>query len=201
MNKRSLIGLLLFSFAAAVLFAKEPAATPRLEKATFAAGCFWCIQPSFDDLPGVVKTTVGYCGGTEPHPSYDQVSSGTTGHAESIEVQYDPAKVSYEKLLEVFWHNIDPTTLDQQFPDSGHQYRTIIFYRNEAQHKAAMKSKETLEKSGRFSKPIVTEIRTVSTFWPAEEYHQKYYCKKPSAYKQYHDLSGRESFFHRIWGK
>jgi methionine-S-sulfoxide reductase len=172
----------------------------HLEKATFAAGCFWCIQPPFDQTPGVVRTIVGYTGGQEPHPSYHQVGAGKTGHAESIEMFYDPSIVTYEKLLDVFWHNIDPTTKDRQFPDWGRQYRTAIFYHNEAQRRAAIDSKERLEKSGRFGAPIVTEIVPASAFWPAEDYHQKYYIKSPESYHQYHDHSGREEYFRRIWG-
>src|SRR5262249_10932393 len=144
---------------------------------------------------------VGYTGGKEAHPTYHQVSSGSTGHAESIEVLYDPVKVSYDKLLDVFWHNIDPTTQDRQFPDWGHQYRTVIFYHNEAQRAAAVASKERLEKSGRFGAPIVTEVEPAAAFWPAEDYHQKYYLKSPESYHQYHDHSGREEYFRKIWGQ
>jgi len=172
-----------------------------LEKATFAAGCFWCTQPAFDQAPGVVRTQVGYTGGHTQRPTYEEVSSGSTGHAESIEILYDPAKTSYEKLLDVFWHNIDPTTLNQQFPDQGTQYRTVIFYHTEGQRKAAIASKEQLEKSKRFNAHLVTAIEPAGAFWPAEDHHQKYYCKRPGAYKMYHDNSGREGFFKRIWGK
>jgi peptide-methionine (S)-S-oxide reductase len=193
--------LLVCFFLTGVLSAKEKPDIPRLDRATFAAGCFWCIQVPFDQTPGVVKTTVGYTGGTEPHPTYHQVGSGATGHAESIEILYDPAKTSYEKLLDVFWHNIDPTTKDRQFPDWGKQYRTAIFYHNEAQKHAAWQSKKELDKSGRFGAPIVTEIVPATTFWPAEDYHQKYYLKSPDSYHQYHDHSGREEYFQKIWGK
>jgi peptide-methionine (S)-S-oxide reductase len=195
------LALLFLCFIVATLSAKEQPDIPRLEKATFAAGCFWCIQPPFDQTPGVVKTTVGFTGGTEPHPTYHQVSAGKTGHAESIEVFYDPTRVRYSELLDVFWHNIDPTTKDRQFPDWGHQYRTVIFYHSQAQRVAAVASKDRLDKSGRFGAPIVTEIAPASTFWPAEDYHQKYYQKSPESYHQYHDHSGREEYFRRIWGK
>lgn len=201
MKNRFLIalpGALTFSWVAA---AQDQPSAHRLEKATFAAGCFWCIQPHFDQTAGVIKTTVGYTGGAEPHPTYHQVSAGKTGHAESIEVTYDPAKVRYEKLLDVFWHNIDPTTKDRQFPDWGKQYRTAIFYHNEAQRKAALASKENWEKDGRFGAPIVTEIVPASPFWPAEDYHQKYYLKSRGPYHQYHDHSGRKEYFDRIWKK
>jgi peptide-methionine (S)-S-oxide reductase len=173
----------------------------KLEKATFAAGCFWCIQPPFDKMAGVMKTTVGYTGGQEANPTYKDVSNGKTTHAESIEVVFDPAKVTYAQLLDIFWRNIDPTTKDRQFPDWGKQYRTAIFYHGEAQRKAAEESKAALEKSNRFSGPIVTEIVAASTFWPAEAYHQKYYLKSPESYHAYHDHSGRKEFFEEVWGK
>ena len=198
---KKILTLFIISLAAASGFAKDKPAMPQLEKATFAGGCFWCIQPAFDAIPGVSTTTVGYTGGTEPHPTYEQVSSHKTGHAEAIEVLYDPTRVSYDKLLDVYWHNIDPTTRDQQFPDYGHQYRTVIYFHTAAQKRAADLSKAELEKSGRFKAPIVTEILPAMTFWPAEDYHQSYYCKRPLAYKMYHEASGRESFFKRIWGK
>jgi peptide-methionine (S)-S-oxide reductase len=194
-----------YALLVAVLFAAPAIAKvrpeiPRLEKATFAAGCFWSIQPPFDKTPGVLKTTVGFTGGTVPHPSYEQVSAGNTGHAESIEVLYDPAKVSYTQLLDVFWHNIDPTTRNRQFPDSGPQYRTAIFYHNPDQQMRAMKSKERLDKSGIFGTPIVTEIQPAGEFWPAEEYHQKYCERNPEAYNQYRSHSGRDPYFKKIWG-
>jgi methionine-S-sulfoxide reductase len=201
MKKWFLLGLVSLGVVGAVFAGTSTPAHSKFEKATFAAGCFWCIQPPFDQTPGVVRTTVGYTGGTEPHPTYHQVGSGSTGHAESIEVLYDPAKTSYEKMLDVFWHNIDPTTKDRQFPDWGHQYRTAIFYHNEAQHQAALASKAHWEKDGRFGAPIVTEIVPASAFWPAEDYHQKYYQKSPVSYHAYHDHSGREEFFKRFWGK
>ena len=200
MKKRFLIVAVVLGMSAIGSALENQAHGKRLEKATFAAGCFWCIQSPFDQTPGVVRTTVGYTGGTEPQPTYHQVGSGQTGHAESIEVVYNPAKVTYEKLLDVFWHNIDPTTKDRQFPDLGHQYRTAIFYHNEAQKRAATASKEHWEKDGRFGAPIVTEIVPASTFWPAEDYHQKYYLKSPEDYHRYHDHSGREEYFRRIWG-
>jgi len=200
MNKKRLTLVLALGLCLAG-FSQGHATGPQLEKATFAAGCFWCIQPPFDKTPGVVSTTVGYTGGTKSNPTYEEVSSGSTGHAESIEVVYDPSKISYEKLLDVFWHNVDPTTSDQQFPDQGTQYRTAIFYHSEAQRKAALASKEHWEKDGRFGAPIVTEIVAASTFWPAEEHHQKYYLKSSLAYHGYHDYSGRDEYFKKIWSK
>jgi methionine-S-sulfoxide reductase len=171
-----------------------------LEKATFAGGCFWCMQPPFDKVKGVLSTVVGYTGGTQENPSYEQVSSGRTGHAESIQITYDPAKVSYEQLLDVFWKNIDPTTLNRQFADAGSQYRTAIFYHTEQQRKLAVASKEKLEKSGRFKEPIVTEITPASKFHPAEEYHQSYYKKNSMHYNSYRSASGRDKFLKEVWG-
>ena len=169
-------------------------------KATFAGGCFWCMQPPFEKLSGVIAVVAGYTGGTEQSPTYGQVSSGGTGHAESVEVTYDPEKTTYEQLLEVFWHNIDPTTLDQQFADHGHQYRTAIFYHTEAQKQLAEASKAKLEASGKFKKPIVTEIVPATPFYPAEEYHQDDYKKNPVHYKLYRFGSGRDAYLQKIWG-
>ncbi len=168
--------------------------------ATFAGGCFWCMQPPFDALEGVVATRVGYCGGRVAGPTYEQVCGGETGHAEAVEVEYDPAKVGYERLLDVFWRQIDPTTVDRQFADAGSQYRTAIFYHDETQRKAAEASKAALAKSGRFERPIVTEIVAAPPFYPAEDYHQKYYQKRALHYKLYKAGSGRESFIERTWG-
>jgi peptide-methionine (S)-S-oxide reductase len=172
-----------------------------LEKATFAGGCFWCMEPAFDHVPGVVSVTVGYTGGTKKDPTYEEVSSGTTGHAESIEVVYDPVKVSYEKLLDIFWHNIDPTVKDRQFCDVGRQYRSAIFYHNEQQKRLAESSKEALEASKRFKGPIYTEIVPASTFYPAEDYHQEYYKKNPVRYKFYRWNCGRDERLKELWGK
>ena len=149
----------------------------KIETATFAAGCFWGVEYKFAQIKGVVNTTVGYTGGHLKYPSYENVCSDETGHAEAIKVEFDPNQVSYEKLLEVFWELHDPTQLHRQGPDVGTQYRSAIFYQNEEQKKAAIKSKEKLEKSGKYKKPIVTEIVPASQFYPAEEYHQKYWLK------------------------
>jgi methionine-S-sulfoxide reductase len=170
-------------------------------KATFAGGCFWCMEGLFDHVTGVLSTTVGYTGGTKAHPTYDEVSSSATGHAEAVEVVYDPSKVSYEQLLEVFWRNIDPTTPNQQFTDTGSQYRTAIFHHTEEQRRFAEESKARLERSGTFDRPIVTEIISASTFYPAEEYHQDYYRKQPVPYTLYRIGSGREAFLKRVWGE
>ena len=173
----------------------------HLEKATFAGGCFWCMQPFFDHTKGVKKTTVGYTGGTTPNPTYEEVSSGTSGHAEAIQVEFDPREVSYEKILNIYWHNIDPTQVNGQFVDEGTQYRTVIFYHNEEQKRLAEKSKGALNASGRFHQPIATQILPAHTFYPAEDYHQKYYQKSAIQYNLYHDNSGRESYLEKTWGK
>jgi len=171
------------------------------EVATFAGGCFWCMEPPFDKTNGVISTISGYTGGQTDNPTYEDTSAGNTGHAETVEIKYDPQEVSYDKLLDIFWMNIDPTTLNRQFADTGSQYRTAIFYHNEEQKKKAITSKEKLEKSGRYDKPIVTEITKASKFYPAEEYHQDYYLKNPIRYKFYRHGSGRDQYLKKIWGK
>jgi peptide-methionine (S)-S-oxide reductase len=169
--------------------------------ATFAGGCFWSMQRHFDDVAGVVSTRVGYTGGPEVNPSYEQVSSETTGHAEAIEVTYDPAKTTYEKLLSSYWHYIDPTTKDGQFCDFGHSYRTAIYTHDEAQMKAALASKAEIEKSNVLKgEPIVTEIVAAGPFWPAEEYHQEFYKKNPVRYTSYRLGCGRDPALVKIWG-
>ncbi len=171
-----------------------------LAKATFAGGCFWCMEPPYDELEGVVSTTSGYTGGHKEDPTYEEVSAGGTGHAEALEVLYDPAKVSYETLLEVFWRNIDPLARDRQFCDRGHQYRSAIFYHDEAQRRLAEESKRALEGSGRFDRPITTEIVPASRFYVAEEYHQDYYRKNPIRYKFYRWNCGRDQRLRELWG-
>jgi len=172
----------------------------ELEKATFAGGCFWCMVPPFEALAGVVSVTSGYTGGQTKDPTYEEVSSGTTGHAESVEIVYDPSKISYGKLLDVFWHNIDPTAKDGQFCDFGEQYRTAIFYHNEEQKKLAEDSKEALEESKVLPGPIYTQIVPASVFYKAEEYHQDYYKKNPVRYKFYRWNCGRDQRLKEIWG-
>jgi peptide-methionine (S)-S-oxide reductase len=174
--------------------------TGKLEKATFAGGCFWCMEHPFDELPGVVSVTSGYTGGQKMDPTYEEVSAGGTGHAESVQVVYNPSKIGYEKLLKVFWHNIDPTVQDRQFCDSGHQYRSAIFYHTEEQRRTAVQSKETLEKSKPFPEHVVTEITQAGTFYPAEEYHQHYYKKNPIRYKYYRAGCGRDHRLKELWG-
>jgi methionine-S-sulfoxide reductase len=159
--------------------------SPGLEKATFAGGCFWCMQPPYDKLKGVVSTKVGYTGGHKKDPTYEEVSSGTTGHAEAVEVMYDPKLTRYDELLDIFWHNIDPTTLNKQFADNGTQYRTAVFYHNEEQKRLALASKEALDKSGKFPKPIVTEIVPASEFYPAKDTTKSTMRKVPISYNLY----------------
>jgi peptide-methionine (S)-S-oxide reductase len=168
--------------------------------ATFAGGCFWCMEPPFDKVDGVISTLSGYTGGHTVNPTYEEVSSGSTGHAESLQVTYDPSRVSYEKLLEVFWHNIDPLARDRQFCDSGSQYRSAIFYHDEDQKRLAEASKKDLEKSGRFKEPIATQIVAATAFYPAEEYHQDYYKKNPIRYKFYRYNCGRDHRLEVLWG-
>ena len=171
------------------------------EKATFAGGCFWCMEPPFDKLDGVISTTSGYTGGNEKNPTYQEVSAGKTGHAEAVQIVYDPGKVSYKKLLEVFWMQINPTTPDRQFVDVGSQYRPGIFYHDDKQRRLAEESKMEIAESGRFDGPIVTEITKAGAFWPAEDYHQDYYMKSPKRYKFYRFGSGRDRYLDKVWGK
>jgi len=197
-RKHVLVGLILMVnfFIVGVAMAEDQ----KLEKATFGGGCFWCMEPPFEKLDGVQTVISGYTGGASDNPDYTSISTGTTGHAEVVQVTFDPAKVSYEKLLEVFWRNIDPTTLNAQFADRGTQYRTAIFFHSEAQKEAAEKSKNALGASGKFSDPIVTEITKFSKFYPAEDYHQDYYKKNPIRYKAYSVGSGRKGFLKKLWG-
>ncbi len=173
---------------------------PGYAVATFAGGCFWCMEQPFDEIPGVVDTVSGYTGGAKVNPTYAEVSSGATGHAESVAVVYDPKKVSYEKLLDVFWHNIDPTVKNRQFCDSGTQYRTAIFFNDEAQRKAAEASVAALQKSRPFKEPIVTEIKMAGAFYPAEDYHQNYYRVNPVKYQIYRKGCGRDARLKELWG-
>jgi peptide-methionine (S)-S-oxide reductase len=173
---------------------------PGLALATFAGGCFWCMEPPYDKLDGVVSTTSGYMGGRKRNPSYEEVSSGSTGHTEVVQVAYDPTKVSYETLLEVFWVNVDPTVKDRQFCDHGTQYRTSIFVHTPEQRKAAEASKANIERTKPFSDPIVTPIESAGEFWPAEEYHQDFYLKNPARYSYYRTGCGRDARLKQLWG-
>jgi len=179
---------------------KKAEAPVTYAKATFAGGCFWCMEPPYDKLPGVISTTSGYMGGKTRNPTYEQVSSGSTGHAEVVQVVYDPKKVSYDKLLEVFWRNIDPTQINGQFCDHGSQYRSAIFFLGEEQKRAAEASKAALMKKKPFSGEIVTEITSATEFYPAEDYHQDYYIKNPIRYKFYREGCGRDAQLKQIWG-
>ena len=184
-----------------VATAAEPVAQGKTTTATavFAGGCFWCMEPPFDALPGVAATTSGYSGGQKENPTYEQVSAGDTGHIEVIQVTYDPKQVSYEKLLEVFWRNVDPLDKGGQFCDRGNTYTTAIFYQNEEQQKIAEQSKVAIEK--KLGKTIVTAIRPAATFYAAEDYHQDYYQKNPLRYKYYRYSCGRDQRLEQLWGK
>ena len=190
------LGLALALGLATVASAQAPA--PRAI-ATFAGGCFWCVEADFDKVLGVIGTTSGYIGGSVANPTYQQVSAGSTGHAEAVEIAFDPAKVSYQKLLDVFWHNHDPLAKDRQFCDVGTQYRSAIFYHDETQKRLAEASKAEVQK--RFKQPIATEIVAASAFYPAEEYHQDFYKKNPLRYKFYRTGCGRDRRLEELWGK
>ena len=197
----SLVVAALLSGVSAGQAADKSTGERGLEKATFAGGCFWCMEPPFDKVDRVISVTSGYTGGKTKNPTYEEVSSGTTGHTEAVEVVYDPAKVTYPKLLDIFWHNIDPTVQNKQFCDEGTQYRSAIFYHNEEQKRLAEWSKKALENSGRFKGPIYTEILPASEFYKAEEYHQKYYKKNPLRYHFYRYSCGRDARLEELWGK
>jgi peptide-methionine (S)-S-oxide reductase len=176
-------------------------ARPGTAVAIFAGGCFWCVEADFDKVPGVLSTTSGYIGGTKTNPTYEQVSSGGTGHAEAVKIVYDPQAVTFQRLLYVFWRNIDPLTKSGQFCDFGPQYRSAIFYLNDEQKRLAESSKAEIEKSGRFKRPIVTEIVPAGAFYPAEAYHQDYYKNNPVRYNFYRFNCGRDARLEELWGK
>lgn len=173
--------------------------TTHTETATFAGGCFWCMQPPYDDLKGVISTTVGYTGGHVKNPTYEAVSTGATGHTEAVQIVFDPTLISYEKLLDTFWRNINPTQYNQQFADVGSQYRTGIFYHSEIQRIKALDSRKKLIDSRKFSEPIATEIVSFSEFYPAESYHQEFYKNNPLRYNLYKKGSGRERYINETW--
>lgn len=185
---------------AAPALSQAPTAPAQTATAIFAGGCFWCVEADFDKLPGVVDTESGYTGGTVANPTYELVSAEVTGHAEAVRVTYDPATLSYERLLDYFWHHIDPTVKNEQFCDTGTAYRSTIFYQDEAQRLAAEASREALQKSGKFSQ-IHTEITAAGAFWTAEESHQNYYKKNPLRYHLYRSLCGRDDRLKAVWGK
>jgi peptide-methionine (S)-S-oxide reductase len=196
--KQKLLAILMLAIIGIQAFADDSGSTAT---ATFAGGCFWCMEPPFDELKGVISTTSGYTGGQKANPTYKEVSSGTTGHAEAIQIVFDPKQTGYEKLLEVFWRNIDPTTDNAQFCDHGSQYRAEIFYHDDRQRQLAEASREKLIKEGPFKKPIVTGITAAGVFYPAEEYHQNYYKKNPLRYKYYRYGCGRDRFLEQYWGE
>ncbi|PWT87191.1 MAG: peptide-methionine (S)-S-oxide reductase [Acidobacteria bacterium] len=203
MKRIFLLVLSYAAIAAAIIASSQGQNLPPAETKTaiFAGGCFWCIQPAFDKAKGVIKTVVGYCGGTEPNPTYELVSSEKTGYRESIQIIYDPAKISYDQLLDIYWRQIDPTQADGQFTDVGPSYRAAIFYGNEEEKKIAQASKEKLARSGKFDKPIVTEILPAMKFYPAEAAHQKYYQQNPEHFEAFEEGSGRVFFQKKTWGE
>ena len=196
MNKMTLVAIALLGLAVAL-----PAVAQQHAVAVFAGGCFWCMEPPFDKLEGVISTTSGYTGGTVANPTYEQVSAGGTGHYEAVKIEYDPARVTYEKLLGVFWHNIDPVDPSGQFCDKGQQYRSVIFVKDDSQRAAAEASKAALEKSGNLPRPIATTILPASAFYPAEAYHQDYYRKNPVRYAFYRWNCGRDGRLRELWGE
>jgi methionine-S-sulfoxide reductase len=202
--KTTTVGLFLFSLWAALSLGGSPeesATSASTRTAVLAGGCFWCIQPAFDKAPGVIKTVVGYCGGTEPNPTYELVGSEKTKYRESIEITYDPAKISFAQLLDIYWKQINPTQRDGQFTDIGPSYRAAIFVDNDEEKKIAEASKEKLARSGRFKEPIVTEVLPAMKFYPAEDYHQKYYRQNPEHFEAFELGSGRVSFGKKTWGE
>ena len=196
-----MIAVLMLALLTAAPAAAQTGAAPKTAKATFAGGCFWCMEEAYDKVPGVLATTSGYMGGQVKNPTYEQVTTGRTGHAEIVQVEYDPAKVSYAKLVEVFWRNIDPTQKDGQFCDYGPQYRSAIFYHDEEQKRVAEASRAALQKTKPFRGEIVTEITKAGAFYSAEGYHQDYHMKNPARYKFYKSGCGREARLQQLWGR
>jgi len=194
----ALAAVLAVAIGGLLMAAEAKAPKPPMAHATFAGGCFWCMEPPFEKIPGVASVTSGYAGGQKVNPSYEEVSAGGTGHAESVDIVYDPAKVTYSQLLDVFWHNVDPTQGDGQFCDHGHQYRTAIFYHDAEQKRLAEESREKVQ--ARLQKPVVTEIVAASRFYPAEEYHQDFYKKNPVRYYTYRAGCGRDRRLKELWG-
>lgn len=204
MLRKLLIALIAGIALPGVIMAQQDmTATPsnNHETALFAGGCFWCVESDFDKIPGVMETVSGYTGGHTLNPTYEEVSAGGTGHAEAVQVVYDPAKVSYKELVDKFWRTIDPTTPDRQFCDSGNQYRSAIFYANPQQKMIAEQSKMALEKTKPFKAPLVTEITQATTFYAAEDYHQNFYKKNPVRYNCYRFSCGRDKRLEQLWGK
>lgn len=194
------IGLMVWTILATVPLVETSGTSPSA-KAYFAGGCFWCMEEAFEKVEGVVSVVSGYMGGTMVNPTYEEVSAGRTGHAESVEVTYDPTRVMYQKLLDAFWHNVDPLTPNAQFCDHGTQYRSAIFYSTEDEKRLAEESKTALEQAKKFPVPIATQLTSASTFYPAEDYHQDYYKKNPLRYKYYKYGCGRANRLEALWGK
>lgn len=202
MNRRiAQIVTLALALAVGAVSNGTPVAAAEPARAIFAGGCFWCVEAAFDAVPGVIATNPGYTGGTVPDPTYDQVSAGGTGHAEAVEVRYDPERTSYPQLLAVFWRNVDPHDAGGQFCDHGNQYRSAIFVVDAEQRRLAEESRHALANSGLLSAPIATEISTAGAFYPAEEYHRDYYLKNPAHYKFYRWNCGRDQRLDAVWGK
>ena len=198
-----IVGIFILMYSISMINSKVGQASKKstgFVKATFAGGCFWCMEAPFEELNGVVSVESGYTGGTKEYPTYQDVSSGVTDHAEAVEIVYDPNVINYKELLAVFWRSIDPTQENGQFADKGQQYRTAIFYHGQDQKRFSEESKRDLDKSGKFKKPIVTEIVPANAFYKAEEYHQDYYKRHPQQYNSYKILSGREPFLKKVWG-
>jgi len=195
---KSIIRILIAMFL--MLLPLQPVQAAATEKATFAGGCFWCMEAPFDKLSGVVSVTPGYSGGRTKNPTYEQVSAGGTGHAETVQIVFDPSKISYGKLLDIYWRNIDPTVANRQFCDVGNQYRSAIFYHSQEQLRVALQSKAALEKSKPFPGAVLTEITPAGEFYPAEEYHQHYYKKNPIRYTYYRASCGRDRRLKELWG-
>jgi peptide-methionine (S)-S-oxide reductase len=203
MQRKSITAALITGLAAVVLSLASPASAGdggETAYATFAGGCFWCMEADFEKLDGVLSVTSGYTGGTAVNPTYTQVSAGGTGHAEAVRVVYDPKAVSYDELLTYFWRHIDPTVKDRQFCDVGHQYRSAVFFHDEAQREAAERSRAELERTKPFPQPVVTEITAESAFYPAEAYHQDYAEKNPIRYAYYRRGCGRDQRLRELWG-
>ena len=196
----ALFGLAVTVVPAGAQTSATPPAAPGMAKATFAGGCFWCMEPPFDKLDGVISTTSGYAGGERRHPTYQEVASGQTAHAEAVEVVYDPTKISYAQLLDVFWKNVDPLVRNRQFCDGGAQYRTAIFFHDAEQEWQARDTKRRIDESGRFDAPVVTQIVEAGVFWAAEDYHQDYYTKNPIRYRVYRYGCGRDRRLKDLWG-
>jgi peptide methionine sulfoxide reductase msrA/msrB len=210
MKKTVLIILVLSFLSAGCLSAEEnkdkegltmTKKSGKVEKATFAGGCFWCLEPPYEKMDGVFEVISGYTGGDEVNPTYKEVSRGKTGHVESVQISYDPARITYQELLDIFWRQIDPTDAEGQFVDRGPHYRTAIFYHDDEQKRLAELSREAISKTGRYDAPIVTSVREIKEFYRAEEYHQDYYKKNPYRYKFYRYRSGRDQYLKGIWGK